>query len=156
MKKFTTILTALILMLTLTFTTGCKKDNGKNPINPIKTTTEIVIGNDWKFTNGTALRTNGTLDTNDTIVSFEPNYKLTITPVLIDFIHNNYTIKDDSVCATLVYRNGNYPDSLFYLTKINDNKDKLIGQKIKSTFVNNGSGIWQRDTTNIILDIIKK
>ena len=31
MKKITTILTALILMFTLTFTTGCKKDGGIAP-----------------------------------------------------------------------------------------------------------------------------
>lgn len=133
---------------------GCKKD-GVDP-NTNKTTKEIVIGNYWRFTNGSALRTNGTNPVDDTIVSFNPNYTLTITitPNTVNFEHTNYTIKDDSVNATLVFRVANRDDSLFYLTKINDNKDKLIGKKIESKFV--FGTLWDRDTTDITLDIIKK
>ena len=114
MKKITTILTALILMFTLTFTTGCiplfnaglfflKKDGG---IDPNKTTKDVVIENDWKFTKGSALRTSGTLDVTDTIVSFEPDTLIIITPNkdTANFKYTNYTIKDDSVNATLVFR----------------------------------------------------
>lgn len=75
MKKITTILTALILMFTLTFTTGCKKDGGIDP-NKNKTTKEIVIENDWKFTNNSSPTRRVTEI--DTIVSFETNSTLTI------------------------------------------------------------------------------
>lgn len=75
MKKITTILTALILMFTLTFTTGCKKDGGVDP-NKNKTTTEVVVGNDWKFTNSSPIKRVSSIDT---IVSFELDSTLTIS-----------------------------------------------------------------------------
>lgn len=77
MKKITTILTALILMFTLTFTTGCKKDGGVDP-NKNKTTTEVVVGNDWKFTNSSPIKRVSSIDTivSDKIYNYTYNLVL--------------------------------------------------------------------------------
>ena len=155
MKKITTILTALILMFTLTFTTGCKKDNGKTPVDPTKTTKQVVIGNDWKFTNGTALRTNGTLD--DLTVSFEADSTLTITPEPADFTYTNYVIAGDSVKAVIAYKTSlgaptyGFDDTLFYNLKLDRNTFVLNGDKIKSTFI--GGTYFRLTPTNITLSI---
>lgn len=156
MKKITTILTALILMFTLTFTTGCKKDGG---IDPNKTTTDVVIENDWKFINGTsALRTNGPSE--DLIVSFEVDSTLTITPEPATFTYTNYVISGDSVIATIAYETAvgaptyGFDDTLFYNLKLDRTNFTLNGDKIKSTYVNNA---YRRiPAVNITLDIIIK
>lgn len=161
MKKITTILTALILMFTLTFTTGCKKDGVIDP-NKNKTTAEVVKSNNWIFSNGTALRTTTTTDT--IFIKFKDSVEVynILTQSQIGFIHTKYDIfKDaisdckclDDINATLVFLDTNgYPDSLFYSTKINADKTELSGIKIESKY-NTSLNRYTRATEDITLTI---
>jgi hypothetical protein len=138
MKKNITILTAFILMFALTVTTGCKKDNRKNPVNPTKTTKQVVIENEWIFKQGSLLRTTD-IDRFDTIIKFNLDSTIKVSIVRndtfindISFRYTHYSISNDSVYGTLVYPDRNYwDDSLFYSMKRESNND-LVGTKIQS------------------------
>lgn len=129
-----TISTALILMFALTFTTSCKKED---KIYQTETNKEILLGNDWKITNGSLL--NGRINQIDTILSFEVDSTLTVlSNERIVFTGkpdtgkglfiNSYSIKGDSVNINFEiegFRIGNINDKIYNYTcnlVINSNK----------------------------------
>lgn len=176
MKKITTILTALILMFTLTFTTGCKKDGGTDPN---KTTKDFIVEKDWvadlsNHTNGTVLRINQNSGLTDTInVSFEDNLTLTISSlndgrIIFEglpnpnenlIFQNSYYTNVDSVNVNFEVggrKIGKMESRIYNFTYnllLDRNSKTLNGIKIESSKNNSGGNPSLKDTTPITLSI---
>jgi hypothetical protein len=116
-----------------------KKDDTTNPnINTNKTIKELVTQNEWVFKQGSLLRLSG-VDRYDTVVKFNLDSTIKVSVYRndtftndISFRHTHYSISNDSIYGTLVFRDIFYwDDSLFYSMKRESNND-LVGTKIES------------------------